>query len=68
MVVEDMHNSNNPHISVYAPAEMITCSVCGREYVSRGKYDIGICRDCERKMAMQNAPCVGGPLDGQVIR
>ena len=58
----DAHNSGNPHVEVYAPAEILTCSICGREYVSRGRYDPGYCRDCEQKMAYQNAPFSGGPL------
>ena len=58
----DAHNSGNPHIEVYAPAETLTCSMCGKQYVSRGRYDLGICRDCEHKMAKQNAPLVGGQL------
>lgn len=58
----DAHNSGNPPVTVYAPAETMTCSVCGREYVSRGRYDPGICYECERNMAAQNAPLVGGPL------
>lgn len=47
---------------VYAPAERLICSKCGKEYVSRGKHDIGICRDCERE---QNAVCIGGVYDGE---
>jgi len=62
MVVEDAHNSGNPHVVVYAPAETLTCSVCGQQYVSRGRYDPGICYECERRMQMENAPLVGGPL------
>lgn len=62
MVLEDRPNGENPHVMVFAPAERIDCSVCGREYVSRGKYDPGICYECERRMKEQNAPLVGGPL------
>lgn len=62
MIDIDAHNSNNPHIEVYAPAEIMTCSICGREYVSRGRYDPGICRECERNQTAANAPLVGGPL------
>lgn len=47
---------------IYAPAEMLVCSKCGKKYVSRGKHDIGICRECE---AEENAHCIGGPLDGE---
>lgn len=44
-------------------AEKFTCSVCGRVYVSRGKYDPGnLCRDCE---AEQMAVLIGGPLNGE---
>lgn len=59
----DAHNNIvDTLVSVYAPAEILTCSICGREYVSRGRYDPGICRDCERNQATAGAPLVGGPL------
>ena len=40
-----------PTISIYAEdhAEKLKCSLCGNEYVSRGRWDSGICRECERK-------------------
>lgn len=38
----------NPYIIITAPCETMTCSICGKEYPSRGKNDIGICRECER--------------------
>lgn len=50
MVCEDMHKSDNPHVIIFAPAETLTCKICGAEYTSRGKYDPGYCRDCEKKM------------------
>ena len=62
MVDVDAHNSGNPHVVVYAPAETLTCSVCGAQYVSRGRYDPGICYSCEANMKAANAPLVGGPL------
>ena len=65
MIDVDAHNGGNPPVSVYAPAETLTCSICGKPYVSRGKYDPGYCRDCERRILSQNAPLVGGPLGGQ---
>ena len=40
--------SEYPHITIYAPAETLTCRICGKDYVSRGKNDPGICRDCEK--------------------
>lgn len=44
-------------------AEKFTCSVCGRIYVSRGKYDPGnLCRDCE---AEKIAGIIGGPCEGE---
>lgn len=44
-------------------AEKFKCSVCGREYVSRGKYDPGnLCRDCE---AEKIAGIIGGPCEGE---
>lgn len=53
-----------PPISIYAEdhAEKLMCSICGKQYVSRGKYDPGICRECERE---RNAHCVGGVYDGE---
>ena len=58
------HWKPEPTIAVYAEdhAEHLKCSLCGREYVSRGKYDPGICRDCERE---KNAHCAGGVYDGE---
>ena len=44
-------------------AEKFICSVCGREYISRGKNDPGnLCRDCE---AEKIAVLIGGPFDGE---
>lgn len=71
MVDIDAHKGGNPPVTVYAPAEQLTCRICGREYVSRGKHDPGYCRECERNMQYDQAkerPLSGGPLDGQVIR
>jgi len=58
------HWHEPPKITIYAEdhAEKLTCSKCGRQYISRGKWDPGICWDCERE---KNANCVGGPLDGE---
>ena len=51
-------------VTIYAEdhAEKLTCRKCGKVYVSRGKHDPGICRDCERE---QNAMCIGGVYDGE---
>ena len=43
-------------------AEKLTCSLCGKVYISRGKFDPGICRECERE---KNAHCIGGVHDGE---
>lgn len=44
-------------------AEKFTCAICGRTYISRGKYDPGnLCRDCE---AEKMAVLIGGPYDGE---
>lgn len=53
-----------PKVVIYAEdhAEKLTCSICGKQYVSRGKWDCGICRDCERE---KNAECIGGVYDGE---
>lgn len=64
-LIHDIYNKvahwRQPPVTLYAPAEMLVCSNCGKKYVSRGKYDLGCCRECEEK---KNAVCVGGPLDG----
>lgn len=44
-------------------AEKLTCSLCGKQYVSRGRFDPGICRECEKE---KNAHCVGGVCDGEM--
>ena len=49
-------------IYVHAYAETLTCAKCGKKYFSRGKHDIGICRECEKE---QNAMCIGGVYDGE---
>jgi len=46
-------------------ADKMICINCGKKYVSRGKWDPGICRECEKEIAQQNSYLVGGPLDGQ---
>lgn len=46
-------------------ADKLICSKCGNQYVSRGKFDCGICRDCESKLTQQNASLIGGPFDGE---
>ena len=43
-------------------AEMLVCLLCGKSYVSSGKHDPGICRDCRRE---KEAMLIGGPLDGE---
>lgn len=66
MVLEDVDRNDQPHVVIYGQAETLVCEHCGREYVSRGKHDPGICRECERDM--QPHYYVGGPLDGQVAK
>ena len=51
-----------PSITITAPAEQLKCRNCGRQYTSKGKYDIGICRECEETI---NAHCIGGEHDGE---
>ena len=46
-------------------ADKLICRICGKQYASRGKFDPGICRDCEREEAMKNADLIGGPCDGE---
>lgn len=54
----------HPMPPIYAEdhAEKLKCSICGKEYVSRGKFDCGICRGCEKE---KNAHCIGGAYDGE---
>ena len=54
----------HPLPPIYAEdhAEKLKCSICGKTYVSRGKWDCGICRECERE---KNAHCIGGACDGE---
>ena len=56
-----------PHIWIFAEdhAEKLICSICGKQYVSRGKWDPGICRECEKEEAQKNSYLIGGPYDGQ---
>ena len=60
-----MKDWNKQPVTIYAEdhAEKLMCSICGKQYISRGKYDPGICRDCERK---KNAHCIGGVYDGEL--
>lgn len=53
-----------PPIAIMAEdhAEKLFCRICGKKYVSRGKNDPGICRECA---AREKATLVGGPLDGE---
>lgn len=60
-----MKGWNKPVIYAEDHAEKLTCSICGKQYVSRGKWDCGICRDCERKETEKNASLIGGPCDGE---
>lgn len=71
-VINDMakkaaHWRPEPPLAIYAEdhAEKLTCFICGCQYISRGKYDPGICRDCERAETEKAAMLVGGPYDGQ---
>lgn len=68
-IINDMaekaaHWHEPPKVSIYAEdhAEHLICSKCGQEYISRGKFDPGICRECERE---KNAHCIGGPCNGE---
>ena len=55
-------SEEHPHIIIHAPAEILTCSICGKEYVSRGKYDPGFCRQCADEM--KNKKLMDGILEG----
>ena len=58
------NKQQQPSVTIYAEdhAEKLTCSICGKQYVSRGKYDSGICRECQRE---KDAHCIGGMYDGE---
>ncbi len=49
MVPEDIPKTGNPEIPICGPCETLTCKSCGKEYPSRGKYDPGYCRECEKE-------------------
>ena len=65
MVLTDEIKSSSEEVVVYGPAENLICGQCGKEYVSRGKHDPGICRECEYLNRFENAKMIGGPLDDQ---
>lgn len=46
-------------ITLNSYAETLICKFCGKEYISRGKYDPGYCKECGREL-------IGGPLDGRL--
>lgn len=48
-------------------ADKLICSKCGKQYASRGKWDCGICRDCEKEMVNEEAHLIGGVYDGQKV-
>ena len=58
---------NKPVIYAEDHAEKLKCSLCGKEYVSRGKFDCGICRECERAETEKTAMLIGGPYSGQKV-
>ena len=71
-VINDIYNKirhwkPEPPIVIYAEdhADKMVCSKCGKKYVSRGKWDCGICRDCEKIETEKNAILIGGVYDGQ---
>ena len=61
------HWNPEPPITIISEdhADKLNCSKCGKQYPSRGKWDCGICRDCERKEVEKNATLIGGPCDGE---
>ena len=68
-MVLDNHQSVNDDIILTAPCETFICSVCGKEYPSRGIAEPGnICRKCERYKKAGEKPLAGGPLNGEVIK
>lgn len=60
MVLSNTTPQNNSEpIALNPYAETLICKFCGKEYVSRGKYDPGYCKDCGAELR-------GGPLDGRL--
>ena len=63
----DSYIGSNEKIVITAPAPKLICSICGKEFTSRGKRDNdaidgiakAICTDCENVM---DAPLIGGPI------
>lgn len=55
----DMLQKSTDSIVLNAYAETMICKFCGKEYVSRGKYDPGYCKECGAELR-------GGPLDGRL--
>lgn len=51
-------NASDP-IVLNSYAETLICKFCGKEYISRGKYDLGYCKECGAELR-------GGPLDGRL--
>ena len=66
-ISEKIRHWRAPPVIIYAEdhAERLTCSFCGCQYVSRGKFDPGICRDCEREETENSALLIGGPCAGE---
>lgn len=64
-MAEKMNGWNKPTIIAEDHADKLICRLCGKRYPSRGKWDCGICRDCEKMETKKNAHLIGGPLDGE---
>ena len=65
-IYEKVKNWKEPPIIIAEDhADKLICRLCGKQYPSRGKWDCGICRDCEKKETEKNAHLIGGPLDGE---
>lgn len=60
MILNEFVEFFKGRISIHARCETKTCERCGRDYASRGKRDIGICKECERETTFY-----GGALDGK---
>lgn len=55
----ETRQNNSEQIVLNSHAETLICKFCGKEYVSRGKYDPGYCKECGAELR-------GGPLDGRL--
>lgn len=57
MMIIDFFDILKDRLIIHGHGETLKCNKCGNEYVSTGKHDPGICKECQMIFS-------GGPLDG----